>query len=77
MKRERVGKHCALELEGYESGTPQMGTRLWRSEHELTKARAERDRYREALEELVEIMRVDSSALALTVYRVCCKALEG
>jgi hypothetical protein len=33
-------KSAALELEGYESGVPGKGTRLWRCEHELAKARA-------------------------------------
>jgi chromosome segregation ATPase len=43
LEEARAGwKQAALELDGYhEGGVPQRGTRIWRCEHELTKARTE------------------------------------
>jgi hypothetical protein len=54
LAEARAGwKRTALELDGYEGGVPQMGTRLWRAEKELGKARDNAVDLRVALSDLV------------------------
>jgi hypothetical protein len=46
-------KRLAMDLDGYEGGAPAKGTRIWRCEKELTKARANIAELRALLEKAV------------------------
>lgn len=69
---ERSWKYCALELDGYESGAPAKGTRYWRCEKELVKAREARDVALERVKRLENALRS-----ALELYELGLEAAQA